>query len=87
MTHNIDRRVLLRALIEDPDIDHEAEVGSEMELEDWDLDDRVLAKVSRFEHEHPDNLLAQTQVVRRELMLALDLAAVVAKFEQVKGDA
>lgn len=86
---DIDRRVLMRALIEDPEFHHEKDIGLPVYTDTAfdDLEPHVVAHVAVFEAQHPANLLAQTAVVPRPMGdIELDVAAVVAKFEQAKGD-
>jgi hypothetical protein len=67
------RRVLMRSIIEDREIDHDQEIGSEWSFAEVnEVTDSVVGRVFRREAEDTTNPIAATTVVRKPLELTLD---------------
>ncbi|ABS03233.1 hypothetical protein [Kineococcus radiotolerans] len=80
----MDHRIVRRAIAEDPHADHDAQIGTEVVIDDW-LNVGGDQAVQRFnllgdtamtEETHPHNLLAQKHAVPRPLALTVDLDAI-----------
>lgn len=84
---DFDRRVKMRAIIEDPIWDHRIDVGLDCDpvdecFTDQLIRDDVVDRLAHLEREDTDNPIAQTMQVRPALELTFDVAAVTATFTQ-----